>query len=438
MASEPAQDRITAIDLEPLSDQIDAGQETLDNEPPTSYRVLIKLGSAGLSFFCAGMNDGSLGALIPYVIRSYSVNTDLVSVVYGAAFAGWLLTAIINTHLCQHFDLGVMLAMGAALQLIAQVLRSWQPPFPLFAVTFFLQSFGMALQDTHSNTFVASVKTAHRWLGFIHAMYALGCCIGPLVATPIASAAHPSRWYLFYTCLVGVGTINLILVLVAFRDSLIFKQCPSTVQQAESRKPTAFTEISNTLRSAGVWLLSLYFFFYLGTVITASVADDIGWVVEYLVQVRDANVSDMGYVQVGFAGGTFLGRALLAEPTKRLGERRMIFIYAVLCLGLELLFWLVPNIVAAAVAIALFGFFSGPFFATGVSLGSQILPKEIRSSGLAFVFMMGQVGGSIFPAITGLIASRAGIKVLQPMVVGLCSATAVIWLLVPRPNLHRD
>lgn len=81
MASEPAQDRITAIDLEPLSDQIDAGQETLDNEPPTSYRVLIKLGSAGLSFFCAGMNDGSLGALIPYVIRSYSVNTDLVSVV---------------------------------------------------------------------------------------------------------------------------------------------------------------------------------------------------------------------------------------------------------------------------------------------------------------------------------------------------------------------
>lgn len=128
-------------------------------------------------------------------------------------------------------------------------------------------------------------------------------------------------------------------------------------------------------------------FWYASFFLLDQVADDIGWVVEYLVQVRDANVSDMGYVQVGFAGGTFLGRALLAEPTKRLGERRMIFIYAVLCLGLELLFWLVPNIVAAAVAIALFGFFSGPFFATGVSLGSQILPKEIRSSGLGESFV---------------------------------------------------
>jgi len=90
----------------------------------------------------------------------------------------------------------------------------------------------------------------------------------------------------------------------------------------------------------------------------------------------------MGYVQTGFAGGMFLGRVLLAEPTKRLGERRMVFMYAVLCLGLELVFWLVPNIIAGAVAISIFGFFSGPFFATGVSVGSQIFPASIRSSAL--------------------------------------------------------
>ena len=42
----------------------------------------------------------------------------------------------------------------------------------------------------------------------------------------------------------------------------------------------------------------------------------------------------------GFYGGGFLGRLILAEPTYRLGERRMIFIYVLLCLGLELVFWL--------------------------------------------------------------------------------------------------
>lgn len=163
-----------------------------------------------------------------------------------------------------------------------------------------------------------------------------------------------------------------------------------------------------------------------------------GWVVEFLVSVRGGEASRVGYVQAGFAGGTFLGRVLLAEPTKRFGERRMILFYAIVCIGLELLFWLVPNIIAGAVAISIFGFFSGPFFATGVSLGSQIFPADVKASALAFVFMLGQIGGSIFPAVTGLIASRVGVKALQPILVGLCSATAIVWLLVPRPTLHRE
>lgn len=64
----------------------------------------------------------------------------------------------------------------------------------------------------------------------------------------------------------------------------------------------------------------------------------------------------------------------------------MIFTYAALCAGLELVFWLlvrpvllstsslsdtyyrVPNIGVEAMAICLLGFFSGPFFATVSSI----------------------------------------------------------------------
>jgi len=195
---------------------------------------------------------------------------------YGTTFAGWLVTALITTHICQYLDLGILLALGAALQLLAQVLRCWLPPFPLFAATFFIQSFGMALQDTHSNNWVTSIRLAHRWLGFIHAMYALGLWIGPFIATPIASADEPSRWYLYYTGLVGLGVINLALVLFAFKDSLRIKRgspappAPSQAQVGGSRKSSAFTQIRDTLRLPAVWLLSLYFFFFLGALITAS------------------------------------------------------------------------------------------------------------------------------------------------------------------------
>lgn len=68
----------------------------------------------------------------------------------------------------------------------------------------------------------------------------------------------------------------------------------------------------------------------------------------------------------------------------------------------------------------------------------QALSMAVTDSIAALVFVVGQVGGSIFPAITGVIAARAGVRVLQPMLVGLIGATGVSWLILPRTGLHRD
>ncbi|OOQ82673.1 putative MFS transporter [Penicillium brasilianum] len=399
-----------------------------------------KIISAGFSFFVAGVNDGSLGSLIPYVIRSYSIDTNMVAILYGVTFFGWFLAAVSNSFICQHLDLGIILLLGAALQVLAHILRTWLPPFPLYAVTFFLVSLGQAYNDTHANTFVTSVRGAHRWLGFIHAMYMGGCLVGPFVATAVASANTPSKWNLFYIFPLGIGVMNMGLVCVSFHDRMVLspkrkaRSDTAESEESESKGKTAWKEIKATLSLPGVWLLSLFFFFFLGAAITAG-----GWIVEYLVKVRNGDLKDMGYVPAGLAGGGFLGRLLLAEPTHRLGERRMIFIYAVLCVGLQLVFWLVPNIITEAVAVSLLGFFSGPFFATGISVGSKIFPPEIASSAIAFVFVLGQIGGSIFPAITGVIAAQVGVKVLQPILVGLFAAAGISWLFLPNDlELHRD
>ena len=41
----------------------------------------MRLICAGYSFFCAGVNDGSLGPIIPYLLSSYNINTNFVSIV---------------------------------------------------------------------------------------------------------------------------------------------------------------------------------------------------------------------------------------------------------------------------------------------------------------------------------------------------------------------
>ncbi|KAJ5985520.1 hypothetical protein N7499_008196 [Penicillium canescens] len=409
---------------------------TQDQSPPEVKWMYPKILSAGLSFFVAGVNDGSLGSILPYVIRSYDISTDMVAVLYGTTFFGWLVAALTNSTITQYLDLGPIICLGAAIQILAHVLRVWLPPFGLFVVTFFLASLGQAYNDTHANTFVASLHGAHRYLGFIHAMYMAGCLVGPFVATGVASANVDSKWYLFYVFPLGVGIANLVLVGASFRDRMASALSSSRRRERRERTATggALKEIKETLSISGVWLLSLFFFFFLGASITAG-----GWMVEYLVNVRDGDVKQMGYVPAGFYGGAFLGRLLLAEPTHRFGERRMIFIYAVLCLGLQLVFWLVPNIITEAVAVSLLGLFMGPFFATGISVGTKIFPPELQSSAIAFVFVFGQIGGSVFPALTGIIATRVGVQVLQPMLVGLIGASGLSWLILPKDaELHLD
>lgn len=41
---------------------------------------LLKLLSAGFSFFVAGTNDGSIGALIPYILSSYHIGTSIIAI----------------------------------------------------------------------------------------------------------------------------------------------------------------------------------------------------------------------------------------------------------------------------------------------------------------------------------------------------------------------
>jgi fucose permease len=198
---------------------------------------------------------------------------------------GWFVAAATNSHAPKYFHLGALLAIGASLQLLSQTLRPWKPPFPLFVITFFFSALGQAYQDAHSNTFVSSVEDAHRWLGFIHGMYGFGLFVAPFVATAVASAQIPSKWTLFYIFPLGLSVINLIFVLFSFRESVrMIKQdttsepCPpegtstaqGTIAEPRDRNKSAMEELRQMMKLRSVWLISLFFFFYLGVGTTAG------------------------------------------------------------------------------------------------------------------------------------------------------------------------
>lgn len=49
-----------------------------------------------------------------------------------------------------------------------------------------------------------------------------------------------------------------------------------------------------------------------------------------------------------------------------------------------------------------------------------------------FIFVLAQAGAALFPSFTGLIATRAGVQVLQPVVLGLIACGGICWWFIPK------
>lgn len=132
----------------------------------------------------------------------------------------------------------------------------------------------------------------------------------------------------------------------------------------------------------------MFYHFMLGTGITAS-----GWVVEYLIEARISKLPEIGYIPAALAGGMFLGRIALSEPTHRHSECRMTLAYCVIMLVLQLIFWVSLIFISSTVSLYFLSFFFGPIFATGMSVDSKLFSKELQATALGYVFVLAQADG---------------------------------------------
>ncbi|KAI3587954.1 hypothetical protein IWW34DRAFT_15900 [Fusarium oxysporum f. sp. albedinis] len=107
------------------------------------------------------------------------------------------------------------------------------------------------------------------------------------------------------------------------------------------------------------------------------------WVVVFIQKRRNASAIVGSSVATGFWGGMTIGRLFLSSITDRSGKLWAMSLYIGVTIALELVFWLVPNLVVSAVAAALIG----------VAMG-QCTPLQLFSSRrlrLA-LFMLGLLG----------------------------------------------
>ncbi|KAJ3755674.1 MFS general substrate transporter [Lentinula raphanica] len=382
-----------------------------------------------LHFAALCWNDGSVGPLLPVIQSHYGVGFSVVSLLFVSNCCGFLIGAGINVWLNERFGFGKVMILGSLFLLATFVIQSPAPPFPALVISFLFAGFGMSLQGAQANGFVGSLKkNKSPKLMMLHASYGLGAFCSPLVATQFSQARH---WSFHYIISAGIAVSNIFVLCAVFRfkrqEELLLEIGQAPDEDVSSNSATASSNLySQILNIRVVYLLATFALIYVGVEVTIG-----GWIVTFIIRERDGGPS-AGYISSGFFGGLTLGRLALMYINQKVGEHTVVFVYVLLSIGLEVTIWFVPSIIENAVAVSFVGVLLGPLWPIVVGHGAHVIPAYLFTACMGLITGVGMAGSAALPFITGVLASKYGIKSLQPFLVAMMCTMVGLWALVPK------
>ncbi|QDS74388.1 hypothetical protein FKW77_005525 [Venturia effusa] len=384
-------------------------------------------------FIIMGANDAVVGALIPYLQDYYHLSYTVVSLLFLSPLVGYTASALLNNMIHLKWGQRGVAIICPFCHLAAYISAATHPPFPVIVVFFTLAGFGNGLEDAAWNAWVGNMANNNEVLGFLHGFYGLGATISPLIATTMITKANLA-WYQFYQyIMLPLAGIELLIAATAFWSA--------TGAEYRANHPRTTDVKGNRMREAlfhlpaarVTWLCAAFLAGYVGVEVALG-----GWITAFMLRVRHGSPFASGMVATGFWLGMTIGRVILGFVTPRIGESLAILIYIPICMGLELLFWLVPQFYVSSVAVAFQGFFLGPLFPAAVVAATKLLPKHLHVSSIGFAAAFGGGGAALFPFAVGAIAQAKGVQVLQPIVLALLAVIWLLWAGLPRMGKKKE
>ncbi|KAL5634138.1 hypothetical protein ACGC1H_006088 [Rhizoctonia solani] len=379
--------------------------------------------ACGLCLFLSGWQDGSLGPLIPTIQKYYNLSFTVISVLFVSGCLGFLLAAILNIYLSDRLGFGGLIFLGGVCQAISYAVLVPAFPFPVMALAFVTKGFGIGLQDALANGFVGALRNdPSTKMGVIHSLYGAGALVSPVIATQFVYHTH---WSYHYVIPLSIASINLVFLFCTFgfhtQEELLGQIQSADVVEAEGKEK----KYKQVLESWAVQIMAIFCLLYVGAETTLG-----GWIVTFVVEERGGRFS-AGYISSGFYGGLMLGRIGLIWLNQKVGERRVIYAYLLLAIGLEVMVWILSNLIGNAVAFALIGVLYRPMYPISMNVLGAIVPKWVLTGSMGWVASIGQVGGALFPFLTGTLIQKYGVHVLQPILVALLGGMLISWILIP-------
>jgi fucose permease len=272
---------------------------------------------------------------------------------------------------------------------------------------------GSGLIDAAVNAHV-SLNRGVRYMGWLHAAWALGATLGPplvVIALGLTSSWRPA-FAAMALAFLGVG----FMVGSRRRDWL------DSAAAADGRA-AAVTSVGPEYRRA---LMVLTCLFLLGGGLEATAGD---WSYTHLTAGRSLSAGVASTSASLFWAGLAAGRVGLGLLGNRLAANHLLDAGITVAAAAALAFWLAPPLVSGLIALPILGAAVSIVFPLLLSLTPTRVGTVMTAHAVGYELAAGTLGGGGFPALTGLLLQSAGLLTLGPLLAVMAAALLLLHLI---------
>ena len=365
---------------------------------------------------CISLAGPALGAIQDH----FHVTEGAAGLLFTAQSIGFLCTVLFGGYLADRAGLRLVILAGQALLAGGLALFAVAGSFPVAVAAYAITGAAGGLVEIASNTLVSDLHPDTRVssLNLLHIFFGLGGLTGPLVSGSMLSS--------------GTGLAGPYLAAAAYSGiaCALLATGGVPVCVGEIAEKIDFTAALSMLKSPFTILLGLATICYVGAEMGIN-----GWSVLYLERSHEMDKMTASSLLANFWLAMTLGRVACAALGKKIGERNLLALLALLSCVTYALFLLAPSPALAGAGLVGTGLaFSGVFPAL-LAIGGNAWPRATGTiTGMAMTFS--GIGFMAAPWLIGVISTGHSITAGMGMLVApLAVLAALAWVM---KAMHRE
>ena len=380
----------------------------------TRHRLFL-ITLAFVAFVSLGLPDGLLGVAWPSVRRDFSVPLSQLGSLLLASMCGYLTSSFFSGVAIMRMGVGWLLVASSACMVVALGGYALAPAWPVMVALAVLNGAGGGAIDGGINVFAAS-KFSPRVMNWMHGFYGVGATLGPVLMTAVLARGASWRWgYAIVASVIAVMGVCFLVTLRWWDDP---DGGTAAKPQAAEGAIVEHTTWS-TLRQPMVWMQISLFFVYTGIEFATG-----QWAYTLLTESRGMSMSTAGAAVSTFFATFTVGRFAFGAVANHFPSATLLRAATGAIPVAVLSVWanLYPAVNVAA--LALLGLSLAPVFPMLMSETPKRLGEQTARRAIGFQVSAASLGGAGLPALIGIVARRAGLEVIAPML--LVNATLLL------------